>query len=59
MTHTNSEVQTFECSNVDKLNANHDLDQDQLKEIEVDAGTLPVDIEGPTSDILSLVPSTS
>lgn len=59
MTCANPEVQKIQCNNVDKLNADHDLDQDQFKEIEVDAGILTMDTEGPTSDILRLAPSTS
>jgi hypothetical protein len=60
MTRTNSEVQKIQRSDVDELDADHDLDhQDRFEEIEVDTGTLPMDTNGPRSDILSSAPSTS
>ena len=57
MTRTNSEVQKVQRSDVDELDADHDPDQDRFEEIEVGAGTLSVDTNGPTSDVLSLAPS--
>jgi len=59
MTCTNSKVQIIQRSDVDELYADHDLDQDRFEEIEVDAGTLPVDTKGPTSGVLSSAPSAS
>ena len=45
-----SEVQKIQRSDVDELDADHDLVQDRFEEI--DAGTLLVDTKGPTSDAL-------
>ena len=52
-----SEVQRVQRSDLDELDADHDLNQDRFEEFEVDAGTLPVDTKGSISDVLSSAPS--
>lgn len=52
-----SEVQKVQRSDLDELDADHDLDQDRFEEIEVDSGMQHVDTNEPISDALSSAPS--
>jgi len=57
MTCKNSEVQKIQRTYVDELDADHDLQQGQFGEFEFDTGTVPVDAEDLTSDVLGSAPS--